>query len=63
MPQSSANSATKATEDRVAAYDWQLLANDLDNYGWAILPTLLSQEECRSIADIYSERVISEARS
>ncbi|WP_454632514.1 2OG-Fe(II) oxygenase [Bradyrhizobium cenepequi] len=40
---------------RVAAYDWPVLAGDLDNYGCAVLPKLLSPEECRAIADLYPE--------
>jgi len=40
---------------RVAAYDWQGLAGELDNYGCAVLPKLLSPEECRAIAALYSD--------
>jgi hypothetical protein len=40
---------------RVAAYDWQGLACELDNYGCAVLPKLLSPEECRAIAALYSD--------
>ena len=40
---------------RVAAYDWQTLARELDSYGCAVLPELLSPLECRAIADLYSE--------
>ena len=42
-------------EARVAAYDWQGLAQELDGFGCAILPKLLSPVECRSIAGPYPE--------
>ena len=48
-------SAATSAEARVAAYDWQALAGDLDNYGCAVLPKLLSPEECRAIAALYSD--------
>jgi uncharacterized protein len=40
---------------RVAAYDWQALAQDLDGFGCAVLPKLLSPVECRAISSLYSE--------
>ena len=42
-------------EARVAAYDWQALAQDLDGFGCAVLPKLLSPVECRAISSLYSE--------
>lgn len=50
----SASAATSA-EPRVNAYNWQALTGELDNYGCAVLPKLLSAEECRSIAALYPE--------
>src|ERR1700742_3050361 len=47
--------AVMSAEARVAAYDWQALAGDLDNYGCAVLPKLLSSEECRTIAALYPD--------
>jgi hypothetical protein len=40
---------------RVNAYDWQALADELDNYGCAVLPRLLSREESRMIAALYPD--------
>lgn len=40
---------------RVAAYDWQSLAGELDTYGCGVLPKLLSSEECRAIAALYPD--------
>ena len=51
----SSASAGMSAEARVAAYDWQALAGELDNYGCAVLPKLLSPEECRAIAALYSD--------
>ncbi|MBP0579040.1 2OG-Fe(II) oxygenase [Labrys sp. LIt4] len=41
--------------DRIAAYDWEGLAQELDDYGCAVLGGLLSPEECRGIADLYDQ--------
>jgi uncharacterized protein len=40
---------------RVAAYDWQTLAIELDNYGCAVLTKLLTPVECRTIAALYAD--------
>ena len=44
-----------SAETRVAAYDWQSIAEELDNTGCAILRALLSREECFAIAALYSD--------
>jgi uncharacterized protein len=48
-------SAAAPADARVAAYDWQALAGELDNYGCAVLPKLLSSDECRLVAGLYSD--------
>jgi hypothetical protein len=48
-------STVAPAEARVAAYDWQALTGELDNYGCAVLPKLLSGEECRAIAALYAD--------
>lgn len=50
-PASSASSA----EARIAAYDWPALASELDAHGCAVLRDLLSAQECRVIAALYSD--------
>src|SRR5579863_10259251 len=40
---------------RVAAYDWRALADELDGYGCAVLPKLLSAEECGAVAALYRD--------
>ena len=42
-------------ETRVPAFDWQAVTSDLDAGGCAILPKLLSPEECASIAALYAD--------
>jgi hypothetical protein len=39
----------------VESYDWQVLAGELNSYGCAVMPKLLSREECRSIAALYTD--------
>jgi uncharacterized protein len=51
----SSASAVMSAEARVAAYNWQVFAGELDNYGCAVLPKLLSPGECRTIAALYSD--------
>jgi uncharacterized protein len=46
-------SAVSSAVGRVAVYDWDALAGDLDTYGCAVLPKLLSSEECRTVAALY----------
>jgi hypothetical protein len=51
----SSASAAVSVEPRIAAaYDWHSLSGELDNYGYAVLPKLLSRERCRSTAALYS---------
>jgi uncharacterized protein len=57
-PRSSAISAATAVtsaEARVAAYDWHALASELDSYGCAVLPKLISPAECHAIANLYPD--------
>ncbi|MGN6572740.1 MAG: 2OG-Fe(II) oxygenase [Pseudolabrys sp.] len=47
--------AIAAAETRVAAHDWPAVTADLDAYGCAVLPKLLSPEEARAIAALYPD--------
>jgi hypothetical protein len=47
--------ANKSVETRVNAYDWKALAGELDGFGCAILPKLLSPEECQAISGLYPQ--------
>ena len=48
-------SVASTAETRVAAYDWASVAADLDAYGCAVLPKLLSPQESRAVAALYPE--------
>lgn len=41
--------------DRVAEADWAALAREMDAYGSALTPPLLTKEECADIAALYDE--------
>ena len=43
----------QGAEPRVHAVDWPGIVADLDGQGWAVLPKLLAQAECREIAGLY----------
>ena len=40
---------------RVSAINWASAATHLDGYGWAMLKTLLTADECESIASLYGD--------
>jgi hypothetical protein len=50
------SAASTSAELRVGAYDWKTVTGELDAYGCAILSQLLSGEECRAIAALYSDQ-------
>jgi uncharacterized protein len=39
----------------VASYDWDAVGSDLDAFGCATLPKLLTADECRSLASLYPQ--------
>ena len=43
-----------SVEDRVAGLDWPDVERDLDARGAAVIPGLLSPEECREVAGLYA---------
>jgi hypothetical protein len=46
---------TPSIADRVAALDWQEITEDLNNQGCAIAKSVLTPEECQSLAGMYGE--------
>jgi uncharacterized protein len=40
---------------RVEAIDWASISTHLDNYGWAMLKTLLTADDCESITGLYED--------
>lgn len=47
--------AELSAEARVAERDWKALAGELDSFGCAVIPKLLTAEECRGIAALYPD--------
>ncbi len=45
----------KSARERVTHYDWEQIATDLDELGYARLPALLSAGECRALAALWGE--------
>ena len=44
----------KSAVEPLGEFDWQQIGKDLDHQGNAVMQRLLSPEQCRSIADLYS---------
>ena len=47
--------AARSVGERVKAFDWGRVSESLDAQGNAMLPGLLSADECRSLVDLYPE--------
>jgi hypothetical protein len=45
----------RKAEDRLSAYNWMKVTEDLSGHGGAVIERLLSAEECRRIAGLYPE--------
>lgn len=45
----------RQAEDRISCYDWTKLGSDLSLYGCAVIEGLLSADECRQIAALYTD--------
>lgn len=45
--------AGESVEERVRAFDWERLASELNEQGYATLTGLLTPEECRALARLY----------
>jgi len=48
-------SADAPAEAQIVAYDWTALADELDGFGCAVLPGLLTPEECSTVASLYPD--------
>ncbi|MGO1080381.1 2OG-Fe(II) oxygenase [Inquilinus sp. CA228] len=55
MPRTALRPDDTLPADRVAGIDWDDTAAELDQHGAAVLPALLTPEECRAIAALYPE--------
>ncbi len=47
--------AEVSVESRVQSLDWARLAADLDAHGCAVMPKILSPEDCRALAATYAD--------
>ncbi|KQZ12314.1 proline hydroxylase [Mesorhizobium sp. Root554] len=47
--------AAESGAKRVAGYDWPALASELDGHGCAVIPNLLTAEECAELAALYEQ--------
>jgi uncharacterized protein len=45
--------AASSAERRVAQYDWNLISNELSDFGCARIERLVTPEECQQIAELY----------
>lgn len=52
----------KSAIDRVDGFDWQRIVRDLDHQGNAVVEQILSPEECRAIAGLYSNDDVFRSR-
>ncbi len=46
-------STSGAIADRVHALEWPVLAEQLDDHGFAITPKIFTGEECRELAGLF----------
>jgi hypothetical protein len=46
---------THSIQDRVAALDWEAMARELDGFGCTIVKSVLTREECWSLAAMYEQ--------
>jgi hypothetical protein len=52
----------EAAVARVNALDWRQIGKDLDEQGSALLPSVLSADECKAVASLYPEESIFRSR-
>ena len=55
MKHATPNRDLAAAERRVARYDWPALTAELDAWGAAVLPRLLTPDECAALAALYPD--------
>ena len=49
------------TQAQLAAADWSAIAADLDAFGCAVTPRLLTPAQCRDLADLYDRPEVLES--
>jgi uncharacterized protein len=53
---------TQAMEERLRAIDWERVSQDLDAEGYALIPGLLTADECAKLAALYSRNELFRSR-
>jgi hypothetical protein len=48
-----ATSAVTQAKNRIDKYDWETFAGEMNSYGCAVLPGILTQKECADLAALY----------
>jgi hypothetical protein len=56
------SAAALAMAERLAALDWPRLATDLDAHGYAVVPAVLSPQECVALAEMYAAEELFRSR-
>jgi len=51
-------SKSHSISDRIDTLDWKVLTNELDNFGYSILKSVLTRDECRMIAGMFEREDI-----
>ena len=55
-------SAVPAIADRISDLDWAGVAEQIDDHGYAVLPSLLAPGDCRALAGRYTDEEIFRSR-
>jgi hypothetical protein len=57
-----ASAAAPAMAERIAALDWPRLTTDIDAHGCAVVPAVLSPQECVALAEMYAAEELFRSR-
>ena len=57
-----AQMSVSATVVHTASIDWESKAQDLDARGWALLPKLITQDQCRQVSALYARDTVFRSR-
>lgn len=56
------DSTPRAVSEQLSRYDWPTLAQDLDARGYAVMPNLLSDAQCRQLRALYARPELFRSR-
>src|SRR5437763_6591915 len=60
--EAAAGEGEKTDADRVGPFDWQQIAAALDERGFAVLPGLVAEQQCRELAALYEDEAAFRSR-